>query len=254
MISRPLLRGFINMVINSKFLHTLNSPNLSSSIESNFKKPHKSVEKISPYLNGTKLQILSQMTEKKIVQKKSTEITSSFAQACKIYKANSDEFRCVKGKSRKVKTLVLNKFADPAILQTVSDMNDTEYLTRVDNNRKYKQRKRRMTKSPNRLPGSINYEFFNGDLLCRPGLEANVNNLNKNKANNRKTIKTKKKKGSDNIQSSDVWAMLKDMNRFQWISSPPLSDDSVKTVKEKRKYRKNHKDIGYVYNILTLLL
>ncbi|XP_068622846.1 uncharacterized protein [Battus philenor] len=192
--------------------------------------------------------MLAQMSGRKFVQKKSMDMSLSFSQANKIYKANSDEFRCIKGKRKKNKlslSTVSNELTN--MQQTVSDMNDSDYRNRVDNNRRCKRRRRPPNNFARRYLDNKNYEFYNGDLLLGPAIKADKPNSNEDKKNYNKKPKIKRKRKScDNVRPSDVWTMLRNMNRFQCVSSPPISEDSTETIKRREDFVKYPKKREYV--------
>ncbi|CAK1580945.1 unnamed protein product [Parnassius mnemosyne] len=126
------------------------------------------------------------------------------------------------------------------VIQTVSDMNDSEYHNRVDNNRKCKPRKRRLLKKCCDTHLKTNkYEFCNGDMRQYSQVTSDISHLNVDREITRKSRKMQQKiNGKENIRPCDVWAMLRNMNRIQCIHSPPLSDDSTETVKRKKHLTK----------------
>ncbi|CAG4943545.1 unnamed protein product [Parnassius apollo] len=237
-----------NCVINNYFSESsnclvelnlsINRKNIERNADNKFKK---CVKQISPYLDGNKFQVRSRITEKKIVNKESTENMSSLSQAYEIYKAHSDESKCIKEKYKKNKMPYLTSLNKPTpIIQTVSDMNDSEYHNRVDNNRKCKPRKHRLLKKCCNTHLKTNkYEFSNGDMQKYSKMTSESSHLHVDKEVTCKSRRFKPKiNDKENIRPCDVWAMLRNMNRIQCTHSPPSSDDSIETVKGK-KHLKN---------------
>lgn len=196
----------------------------------------------TPYHGGDKVQLLSHLTEKKLYRK--TTFVSSFPLAAKIYKANSDEFKLRK-KSKKNKKSVLTLPNEPSVLPqscTVSDMNDSEYL-RVNEDKP----KKRLSLQNKKATRRNNYEFYDRDAkYCSEvniDLDCSSTDIVKNfkgdgKKNGRHECKFKIN-NDENVEPHDVWAVLRNLNRFQFNPSPPVSEESVALPKKKGKRKRS---------------
>ncbi|CAH1637314.1 unnamed protein product [Spodoptera littoralis] len=211
----------------------------------------------SPYLANDRVQLLSRVTEKRMVHQKTTDIVSSFPLAVNIYKASSDEFKSPK-KAKKVKKSVLTLPNDPAPtpqICTVSDMNDSEYCEKLSLDRKQKVIKKRNPTQNNRKTRvrQKDFEFYDRDArFCSQlniDLDCSSTDMMKNFNGDGSKVFTKKKLTSCKPQSgisgnlSDVWTVLRNINKFQFRPSPPASEESIIPVKNKsHKRRRNRKD------------
>lgn len=213
----------------------------------------------SPYLTGDRVQLLSRVTEKRLVHKKTTDFVSSFPLAVNIYKANSDEFKSSKKANKKVKKSVLTLPNDPAPVPqvcTVSDMNDSEYCDQTDEDRKQKAIKKRIPiqNTKQARVREKDFEFYDRDAKYCSQLNINLDcsstdmmkNFNgdgKGVCNKKKTKPILNKPQNANNNMNDVWAVLRNINRFQFRPSPPMSEESIIPIKKKvQKRRGNRKD------------
>ncbi|XP_022824928.1 uncharacterized protein LOC111355344 isoform X2 [Spodoptera litura] len=209
----------------------------------------------SPYLANDRVQLLSRVTEKRMVHQKTTDIVSSFPLAVNIYKASSDEFKSPK-KVKKVKKSVLTLPNDPAPtpqICTVSDMNDSEYCEKLSLDRKQKVIKKRNPTQNNRKTRvrQKDFEFFDRDArFCSQlniDLDCSSTDMLKNFNGDGSKVFTKKKISSCKPQSgisgnlSDVWTVLRNINKFQFRPSPPASEESIIPVKKKSHKRRPHR-------------
>ncbi|XP_069360321.1 uncharacterized protein [Maniola hyperantus] len=221
-----------------------------------------SKKNLSPYLAEDRVQMLSRITEKRLVRKKTTDFTSSYPLAINIYKASSDEFKALK-KSKKVKKSVLTLPNEPAPLPqacTVSDMNDSEYFDGMKHERTSRPKKRR-TQTNRRPRMNKAMEVFDRDAEYCSRLNIDLDNsstemINQLTGDGKKKISIKcrnnKPKESD-IKAHDVWAMLRNMNRFPFRTSPPLSDDSIASNKRNtyNKHRNSRMDTKFIETCTT---
>lgn len=212
----------------------------------------------SPYLTGDSVQLLSRVTEKKLYsQHKKSDIVSSFPLAANIYKANSDEFKAQKKGIKKVKKSVLTlPNAPTAIPQTctVSDMNDSEYCNGSDNdNRKLKAKKRFVAQNKKSRVRNKNYEFYDRDARYCSQMNINLDCSSTDIINQftgdgksvpGKFRSRKPPQTGQEFNAHDVWAVLRNINRFQFRPSPPISEDSVNSQKKTkiRNRRRSRKD------------
>lgn len=214
----------------------------------------------SPYLTTDRVQLLSRVTEKRLaVHKKTTDFVSSFPLAVNLYKANSDEFKSSKKGNKKVKKSVLTLPNAPVPVPqcTVSDMNDSEYCGQIDEDRKQKVIKKRIPIQSNRKARvrEKDFEFYDRDAQYCSQLNINLDSsstdLMKNFNGDGKRISNKKKNASNfnkpqpvnNNDLSDVWTVLRNINRFQFRPSPPMSEESITPIKKTiQKRRTNRKD------------
>ncbi|XP_045775307.1 uncharacterized protein LOC123874143 isoform X3 [Maniola jurtina] len=221
----------------------------------------KSKKNLSPYLTEGRVQMLSRITEKRLVSKKTTDFPSSYPLAINIYKASSDEFKALK-KSKKVKKSVLTLPNEPAPLPqacTVSDMNDSEYFDDMKHERTSRPKKRR-TQTNRRPRMNKAMEVFDRDAEYCSRLNIDLDNsstemINQFTGDGKKiSIKCRNKKPKESaIKAHDVWAMLKNMNRFPFRSSPPLSDESIASIKRNtyNKRRNSRMDTKFIETCTT---
>ncbi|XP_045501291.1 uncharacterized protein LOC123698616 isoform X1 [Colias croceus] len=202
---------------------------------------------ISPYLNGDKVKLHSRVTEKKMVHKKTTDFVSSFPLAASIYKANSDEFKIPKRKHKKVKKSVLTLPNDLTLPQacTVSDMNDSEY-NETKNIRKPKPKKKRNIK---KFPVDKNIEIYDRDARYCSQLNINLDSSSTDMfkhltGDGSRVIKKSKTNtyGRNQVVDNDVWAVLRNINKIQFIPSPPMSLNSIVPLKNKNKSKRRSND------------
>ncbi|KAF9422492.1 hypothetical protein HW555_001890 [Spodoptera exigua] len=212
---------------------------------------------MSPYLPSDRVQLLSRVTEKRMVHKKTTDIVSSFPLAFNIYKASSDEFKSPK-KVKKVKKSVLTLPNDPAPtpqICTVSDMNDSEYCEKISQDRKQKVIKKRNPNQNNRKirVRQKDLEFYDRDArFCSQlniDLDCSSTDMLKNFNGDGTKVFSKKKTTFNKPQLdapgnlSDVWTVLRNINKFQFRPSPPASEESTTPMKKKsQKRRPSRKD------------
>lgn len=211
----------------------------------------------SPYLSSDNVHLLSQVTERTFIHKRGTEIQSSFPLAVNIYKANSDEFKSLKKANRKAKKSVLTLPNDQAPMPqicTVSDMNDSEYFNQDEDRKKIKKRNPVPRNRISRRKGR-DYEFYDRDARYCSQMNINLDcsstdmiqnyNGDKKRAGKCKTVVGSKQHMEEKSNPHDVWAVLRNINRFQFRPSPPMSEDSFITPKKKKgtKRRNNRKDM-----------
>lgn len=201
----------------------------------------KKKKQISPYLTEDRVEVLSRITEKRLMRKKTTDFVSSYPLAVNIYKASSDEFKALK-KSKKVKKSVLTLPNEPAPLPqpcTVSDMNESEYFDDVKDKRKLKPKKMRSIEPNRKLRMTKAMEVFDRDAEYCSRLNIDLDRsstvLVHQFTGDGKKVSTKRRYNKPNKSDAnphDVWAMLRNMNRFPFKSSPPLSADSLASIKK----------------------
>ncbi|XP_038222158.1 uncharacterized protein LOC119839790 [Zerene cesonia] len=220
---------------------------LKSSSSYRSKKQSKSMM-ISPYLNGDKVKLHSRVTEKKFIQRKTTDFVSSFPLAASIYKANSDEFKIPKRHSKKIKKSVLtlpNDLTKPQAC-TVSDMNDSEY-NETKNIRKPKPKKKRNIK---KIPViDKNIEIYDRDARYCSQLNINLDSSSTDMfkhltGDGSRVIKKSKTNsyGRNQVIDNDVWAVLRNINKIQFIPSPPMSLNSIESLKKNKKTKRRSND------------
>lgn len=225
-----------------------------SSSTSKCSKPTKNNTR-SPYLTGDRVQLLSRVIEKRFVQK--TNIVSSFPLAVKLYKTNSGDCKPPKKVLKKIKKSVLTLPNDPAPMAqgcTVSDMNDSEYCNKEDKDQKRKVIKKR---APNRNKRKArvrekDIEYHDIDAKYNTNLDCSSTDMMKSSngdgkrvKNRQKNIPTSNKTQTVSNNLSDVWAVLRNINRFQFRPSPPMSEDSIVRVKknvQNKSKKPNRKD------------
>ncbi|XP_059060833.1 uncharacterized protein LOC131853791 isoform X2 [Achroia grisella] len=233
------------------------------SISSKCSKPMRNTNFKSPYLIGDKVQLLSRVTEKRFVHKKATDYVSSFPFA--IYRANSDEINPLKRNTKKNKKSVLtlpnNKAHVPEIC-TVSEMNDSEYYNRDEENIKLTKKKRKPRVQKRQSQRKNNFEFYDRDARYCSQMNIDLDRSSSDilhKFNSDGKRLSEKcdialKPAIDNeCNAHDVWAVLRNINKFQFRPSPPLSDDSILQKKKKsiNKKRNNRKDTRVVETCRT---
>lgn len=265
-MSFQVVKTFIeNMAINSSENQSIDSRNWNDSkktplcndesISSNASSKQQRKKFISPYLNGDKVKLQSKVTEKKIVQRKTADFVSSFPLAANIYKANSDEFKIAKRASKKGKKCV-HTLANGPVTQpcTVSDMNDSEYNeTKISRKPKPKAKKRRVSKT---LPDK-NIQIYDRDARYCSEFNINLDSSSSDMfqhltGDGRKVLKKSKNNyGRNQNIDNDVWAVLRNINKMQFIPSPPMSGASLESLKKKstRRRSNDHSDARYVKKI-----
>ncbi|CAH2087487.1 unnamed protein product [Euphydryas editha] len=250
----------INPISSTKISSTTNS-SLASSNRYNKSKIDKY---ISPYLPDDRIQLLSRVTEKKFLHK-NHDFMSSFPLAVNIYKANSDDLRSSKRNSRKVKKSVLTLPNEPTPLPqtcTVSDMNDSEYFNEDENVIKPKPKKRRAVQTRRKSRINDQIDLYNTKTKHYSQLD-NLHKSSKDMLNftGSDVRKSKRSNNNSNVKSNvnahDVWTLLRNVNHFKFIPSPPVSQESsmisVKKVKKRKnnKQRNNRKDTRFIETCRT---
>ncbi|XP_052742526.1 uncharacterized protein LOC112052441 [Bicyclus anynana] len=202
----------------------------------------------SPYLTEDRNDMLSRITEQRLVSKKTTDFISSYPMAVNIYKASSDEFKALK-KSKKVKKSVLTLPNQPAPLPqvcTVSDMNESEYCE----NKEMKPKKKRTTQSKRKSRISKPMQIFNRDAEYCSRLNIDLDSsstdmINQFPGDGKKSIKRRSKvvRTPDN-NVHDVWAMVRKLNNLRFMPTPPFSEESIISLKKNgaNKRRNNQMD------------
>lgn len=240
-----------------------------SSLTNNYGKHKNNVEPKSPYLNNTNhpilgdsVQLRSRVTEKRIVHKNGGNmLMSSFPLAGDIYKANSDDFK-YKPTNKKVLKSVLtlpNNSAPAPQLCSVRDMNEYEYSNEKDDRRRmtkcdtqaHKMRKSRPYYKDHELESQycadmdFNLDSSSADTIkiCGDGKR-----IHKSTAGSKSKLKEK-------LKPHDVWAVLRNMNRFQFQTSPQISENNFSMSKQRTspKRRNNRKDMRYLYTYVFKL-
>lgn len=211
----------------------------------------------SPYLTGDSVQLLSRVTEKKLYaqHKRGSDFVSSFPLAANIYRANSDEFKTQKRVSKKVKKSVLtlpNAPSEPPQTCTVSDTNDNKYVDKLDDNRNLKPNKRLSANNRKSRVRNAGYEFYDRDARYCSQMNIHldsstdtINNFTGDGKRINKSLSRKEAPSEQELNAHDVWAVLRNINRFQFTPSPPMSVDSIQTTRKKKtrnKRKNNRKD------------
>ncbi|CAG9566028.1 unnamed protein product [Danaus chrysippus] len=194
-----------------------------------------STNRTSPYLSGDKVHLHSRVTERKLIHKK-TDFVSSYPLAVNIYKANSDEFK-FKRSNKKVKKSVLTLPNEPTPvpqLCTVSDMTESEYFNENKDERKPKTRKKRTVQNNRKLSKNKNIDIYDRDARYCSQLNVDLDSsstdfINRFPGDGKKKSRRKPKK--TDVKPHDVWAMLRNMNQFQFVPSAPMSQDSMVSIK-----------------------
>ncbi|CAK1542186.1 unnamed protein product [Leptosia nina] len=215
---------------------------------------------MSPYLNGEKVTLHSRVTEKKLVHRKTTDFVSSFPLAADIYKANSDEFKLTKRKTKKAKKCVHAFSNDRSLLPqacTVSDMNDSEYNETKDSRKpKPKVKKRRINK---KFPEKKIAIFDRDARYCSQlniNLDSSSTDMFKHLTGDSGKVGKKPKNayGRNQLVDNDVWAVLRNINKMHFVPSPPMSVDSVESIKKQvhaRRRPSDRTDTSYVETCRT---
>ncbi|CAH0674574.1 unnamed protein product [Chilo suppressalis] len=208
----------------------------------------------SPYLANDNARLRAMLKEKKNTQKRATNIVSSFPLAVNIYKANSDEFKSHRKGFKKIKKSVLTLPNVPAIIPqtcTVSDMNDSDYSNTRDNTKQLRSKRRLQIQKGKTRVQNKDYVFYDRDARFCSQMNIDLNSSSTDMLkftgdSNRVSNKSRypnTSKDENKFSAQDVWAVLRNINRFQFRPSPPASDDdSIKTpIKKKTKNkRKNY--------------
>ncbi|XP_053611761.1 uncharacterized protein LOC128675951 isoform X2 [Plodia interpunctella] len=221
---------------------------------------------MSPYLTGDKVK-LSRVTEKKVVHKKPIDCDLSLPSPANVYRANSDEIRVPKRNSKKVKKSVLtlpNESNAEGIICTVSDVNDVTENNKDQRDRERKTKNRKRLPIQTRKPPRIrekDFEYYDRDArYCSQmniDLDCSSTDMIKNfNGDGRRLSKKKTTEVSETdskLDPHDVWAVLRNINQFQFTPSPPMSDYSIQTKKKKRCNRKrnNRKDARVIETCCT---
>lgn len=212
----------------------------------------------SPYPVKHKAKPNHRILDKKVVQNKETNIISSFPMAANIYKASSDEFKPLKC-NRKVKKSVLTLPSERNFIQeryTVSDSNDSEYFNKDESSNKLRPKKR-IARQSNKKVSNLNKDFeFYHNMNTRYRSHMNnyldsVNNdINRHFDGDRKRVPlkikphlTRKSQGEKQCNAYNVWKLLRNMNRFQFRPSPPVSDETMVTPRKKKVLKRKRKDL-----------
>ena len=189
----------------------------------------------SPYLTGDRVQLFSRVTEKRLIH--NTNIVSSFPLAMDLYKTNFDEYKLPKKTTKKVKKSVLTLPNEPTPVPhicTVRHMNESEF------NKKARVREK-------------DYEFYNSDpQYCSQlnldldysstDMMKNFNGDGRRVSHKKKGLPPSNKTKTASNKLNDVWAVLRNVNRYQFRPSPPMSEESIVPVKKKVPKRANRKE------------
>lgn len=210
----------------------------------------------SPYLPGDRVQLFSRLTEKRFIH--NNNIVSSFPLAMELYKTNSDDLKPPKkNNTKKVKKSVLtlpNKPTPVPHACTVSDINDSEYFDKNEDQKRKVVKKR--SKIPNNRKGRLrekDFEFYDRDAqycsqlnldmdFSSTDMMKNFNGDGRRVSNKRKVIPSSNKIQTASNNLNDVWAVLRNVNRYQFRPSPPMSEESIVPVKKKLTKRSNRKE------------
>lgn len=220
-----------------------------SGTESKRSKSKSSPTRVSPYLKSDRIMIITKAADKKSSQRKPMDYASSFSLADSIYRANSDEFRLAKRGSKKVKKSVHTLPNEPLVKPeiTVSDMNDSEYLEKDDKDRKYKNRKRFPVQTQLKPRVRNNkFEFYDRDAryinidIDSSSNEQISDDYNENRKSKCKKSKLTRMPQNEELIGRNVWAALRNMNRFQFRPSPPISEESIPVKGKKKTPRKRN--------------
>lgn len=210
----------------------------------------------SPYLTGDSVQLLSRVTEKKLIaqHQKAAEFVSSFPLAASIYRANSDEFKSQKKTHKKIKKSVLTLPNAPTAVPQTCTVSDTNDFDTSDDNHILRANKRFLTQNRKCRVRNKDYEFYDRDARYCSQMNINLDCSSTDIINQftgdgkRITNKPRKRKeppAEKEFNAHDVWAVLRNINRFQFRPSPPMSEDSMQTIKKnktKNKRKKSRKD------------
>ncbi|PZC80469.1 hypothetical protein B5X24_HaOG214626 [Helicoverpa armigera] len=129
-------------------------------------------------------------------------------------------------------------------------MNDSEYCEKNIRVRKQKVKKRSpMQNSRKARVREKDFEFYDRDdinLDCSStDMIKNFNGDGKRISNKKKNLPPPNKTQTASNDLSDVWTVLRNINKFQFRPSPPMSEASIIPVKkrvQKRQRRSNRKD------------
>ncbi|CAG9790956.1 unnamed protein product [Diatraea saccharalis] len=230
----------------SHHLSIFTEDSISSSDRSNKIKKKKTYNK-SPYLNSDNVRIHATAKEKKSTPKRASNIVSSFPLAVNIYKANSDEFKTPRKGSKKVKKSVLTLPNVPTSIPqtcTVSDMNDSDYFNTRDGNKQPRMKKRLQAQKGKTRVQNKNYVFYDRDarFCSQMNIDSSSTDIieftGDGKRVSNKNCLSNKPENNNECSGHDVWAVLRNINRFQFRPSPPVSDDYSNQTPTKKK-RKN---------------
>ncbi|KAI8434373.1 hypothetical protein MSG28_012422 [Choristoneura fumiferana] len=127
-------------------------------------------------------------------------------------------------------------------------MNDSEYLRAKED-----KPKKRLSLQNKKITRRNNYEFYDRDAkYCSQvniDLDCSSTDIIKNFKGdckkNGKHVYNLKINNDEDVQPHDVWAVLRNINRFQFNPSPPMSEDSTALPKKKKKG--SVKDRGFVF-------
>ncbi|XP_046966407.1 putative uncharacterized protein DDB_G0291812 isoform X2 [Vanessa cardui] len=247
----------LNTFSSMKIDYTTNTSLASSNVKHDKSKIDKY---ISPYICEDRVQRVSRVNEKRF-QNKNNGFMSSFPLAINIYKANSDEFKSAKKCSKKVKKSVLTLPNETAPLPhscTVSDMNDSEYFNDDKEELRPKMRKAIQNKRKSRLRSRPN-NLHDKDVKYCSKLDIQMEKSFKDTGtklagdDNRNLKRTQKKplRAKSDFNAHDVWSLLRRAEHFNFIPSPPLSQDSSlvsikKNKRKKNKQRSNRNDSRFI--------
>ncbi|XP_050667719.1 uncharacterized protein LOC126967289 isoform X1 [Leptidea sinapis] len=188
---------------------------------------------VSPYLAKNRITVKSKVTEKKIIQEQSSGFVSSFPLAVSLYKANSDE-KVPRRSYKKPKKAMPKDISEPLQICNVSDMNESDY-NESRSTRKPRPKKRKVNQNKNlTLPNESIEIYGRNSKYCSQmniHLKGDGNFSRKSRRNNI-TIK-------DDKAPSNVWAMLRNINRFQFIPSAPVSLESLVPMKTSKNTKSN---------------
>ncbi|XP_072938094.1 uncharacterized protein [Epargyreus clarus] len=229
--------------ISSCRLIKINFAGKDSCSSSKANKPNNNKEIKSPYLTNDKVQMLSRVTEKKVVHKNPTDYVSSFPLAVSVYKANSDEFKLKKRGNKKAKKSVLTLPNEPAPMPktyTVSDLNDSECFAN-DNNIANKEKKRRSvkrTKKPRAKERAMEYYDRDARYCSQLNINLDCSSSEIVDVNGDGERISKLYKSNNSITATndphDMWAVLRNINQFQFRPSPPESQESIVPLRKRR--------------------
>ncbi|XP_039758758.1 uncharacterized protein LOC120632809 isoform X2 [Pararge aegeria] len=214
----------------------------------------------SLYLTEDRIEMLSKITEKRLVHTKTTDLISSYPLAVKIYKASSDEFKALK-KRKKAKKSVLtlpNEQAPLPQLCMVSDMNDSEYYDEIKDKKNSKPKERTIQANRKLRLNKAKLTFDRDAEYCSR-LNIDMDNsstdmINQFTGDGKKSVKRRNILKKSDVNTHDVWNMLRNMNRFQFRPSPPFSENSITSTKKRNakiKLRNNKMDTKFIETCTT---
>lgn len=198
------------------------------------------IDSSSLYLKKDKVQMVSEIPDKRLIHKKATEF-SSFPLAVKLYKANSEEFKLIKNTKKKRRESIITVPNETTSINkeacTVSDMNDSEYYNKEREGRKTKIKKRLPNLNRQKSSKPDAFKYYDRDAgYCAQfnmDLDRSSTDMLRRLDGDYHERKVSNAHGED-FHVHNVWTVLKNINRFQFTPSSPVSESSIVTPKKKR--------------------